>query len=74
MQEREEVSAVDQGGSLDNKTQLTQIVRSLVFCGYLFRRVILEAHLHDGGGVCRQVRVHGDRGGGVNLFRREDEE
>ena len=75
MQEREEVSAVDQGGSSDNKTQSTQIVKSLVFYGYLFRHVILGTRLHDGGGVCSQVRVHGDRGGGgVNLFLREDVE
>ena len=75
MQEREEVSAVDQGGSSDNKIQSTQIVKSLVFYGYLFRHVILGARLHDGdGGVCNQVHVHGDRGGGVNLFLHEDVE
>ena len=74
--ERVEVLAANQDESLDNRTQLTQKAKSLVFYGCWFQLAIHDVRHH--GGACNQVRVHGDHGRdggrGVNGLPRDDEE
>jgi hypothetical protein len=73
---RVEVLIANQDESLDNRTQLTQIAKSLVFYGCLFQFAIHDVRQY--GGACNQVRAHGDHGRdsdrGVNGLPREDEE